>query len=566
MNSQTLPNQLLDLMGDWNPQLFRELKGRLKPRNIAIAIGISVVAQVLFLGWFWLQLPKADFPAEVNFSAYCFGAKTSDFYAFYHCNSPIQINWQAWWLSQFRTIGWLLPIAPVVIGSAFLANDIAQESQRGTLNFIRLSPQSSRTILFGKMLGVPSLIYLLILVAMPLHLISAIGAGVSPLFLVSYYLMTGLGCYLLHSVSLLVGLIMGAHSGSQLNKSTNTGIGVGAIALCLFQSYMWLNLLTTWARFNYLTDYNYSSNNYLIEWFHLPISDNTAIANVFGVVTMLVAIQGVWYALDRSFNLPNRPLISKRQSYICVTFFELFLLGFLVRSGDPAHLKMMGLMFLNALNLAVFFVLTVVLTPQRQPLLDWARYRHTNSNGRSLWQDLLWSENSPATVAIGVNGVIVSVILMPWVAFSEAAPIFIYGRAVPSTPELLLVLVSQVPAFLTFAAIYQSLVFWARNQKKQQFAFAMLVIQFFTPLVTLFLYGMSNRQPAISGLWVLAGYPVGATFADNFLDFSVLGAIATQIAVLSYFSLNLKKTLQKAGASEFQQLSESKLERQNSVL
>jgi len=28
----------LDRLGNWNPQLIRELKGRLKPRNLAIAL------------------------------------------------------------------------------------------------------------------------------------------------------------------------------------------------------------------------------------------------------------------------------------------------------------------------------------------------------------------------------------------------------------------------------------------------------------------------------------------------------------------------------------------------
>jgi hypothetical protein len=48
---------LLDRLGNWNPQLFREIKGRLKVRNVAIAVGTSLLGQlVLFL--FWLgQLP-----------------------------------------------------------------------------------------------------------------------------------------------------------------------------------------------------------------------------------------------------------------------------------------------------------------------------------------------------------------------------------------------------------------------------------------------------------------------------------------------------------------------------
>ncbi|MEQ9368937.1 MAG: hypothetical protein RIG63_07870 [Coleofasciculus chthonoplastes F3-SA18-01] len=45
-------NKGIDKLGDWNPQLLRELKGRLKGRNIAIALIISLVGQfLLFFSW-----------------------------------------------------------------------------------------------------------------------------------------------------------------------------------------------------------------------------------------------------------------------------------------------------------------------------------------------------------------------------------------------------------------------------------------------------------------------------------------------------------------------------------
>jgi hypothetical protein len=42
----------IDRIGEWNPQLLREVKGRLKGRNIAIALTISLVGQfLLFFSW-----------------------------------------------------------------------------------------------------------------------------------------------------------------------------------------------------------------------------------------------------------------------------------------------------------------------------------------------------------------------------------------------------------------------------------------------------------------------------------------------------------------------------------
>ncbi|MEO0489827.1 MAG: hypothetical protein AAFZ49_09760, partial [Cyanobacteria bacterium J06659_2] len=48
---------LMDRLGDRNPQLLRELKGRLRWRNILIAVGLSLLAQLLMLLTFMSQLP-----------------------------------------------------------------------------------------------------------------------------------------------------------------------------------------------------------------------------------------------------------------------------------------------------------------------------------------------------------------------------------------------------------------------------------------------------------------------------------------------------------------------------
>jgi hypothetical protein len=46
---QTLGAQGVDRLGDWNPQLLRELKGRLKRFPVLAAIGISLVVQGMLM-------------------------------------------------------------------------------------------------------------------------------------------------------------------------------------------------------------------------------------------------------------------------------------------------------------------------------------------------------------------------------------------------------------------------------------------------------------------------------------------------------------------------------------
>ena len=38
-------DQIIDQTGDWNPQIFRELKERLTPKNIGITTTISLLLQ-----------------------------------------------------------------------------------------------------------------------------------------------------------------------------------------------------------------------------------------------------------------------------------------------------------------------------------------------------------------------------------------------------------------------------------------------------------------------------------------------------------------------------------------
>ncbi len=115
----------IDRLSDWNPQLLRELKGRLKPRNLLLAGAISLLGQFLLLGGFL-------------------------------------IDRQAWWLDFFIILSFIGIFALIVAGTYMLISDIATEQRRDTLNFIRLSPESTRGILVGKMLGVPILLYFVV--------------------------------------------------------------------------------------------------------------------------------------------------------------------------------------------------------------------------------------------------------------------------------------------------------------------------------------------------------------------------------------------------------------------
>ncbi len=183
---------LVNQLGDLNPQVFRELKGRLKPRNVLITVAISLVGQLLLLMSLASQLPVVKDLKPVH-NRYCHGYAKE-----YH--NPLcvpdslgdfQINWQLWWQDVFIWLSMIGIFALLVVGTYLLLSDLSKEESRGTLNFLRLTPQSSQSILGGKLLGVPVLLYLAAVLALPLHLWSTVAGNISLIKIFCFYLVLG---------------------------------------------------------------------------------------------------------------------------------------------------------------------------------------------------------------------------------------------------------------------------------------------------------------------------------------------------------------------------------------
>jgi ABC-type transport system involved in multi-copper enzyme maturation permease subunit len=149
-------------LGDWNPQLLRELKGRLKLRNVLIVVAIALLGQVLLLMSLAAQLPVNRGRGDV-YSKYCTeGIPFGDYKCVLDNLGDFVINWPMWWLDVFVWLSMIGFFAVLAIGTYMLIGDLSREEHRGTLNFIRLSPQSTIEIFTGKLLGVPVLLYLLV--------------------------------------------------------------------------------------------------------------------------------------------------------------------------------------------------------------------------------------------------------------------------------------------------------------------------------------------------------------------------------------------------------------------
>lgn len=151
---------IIDRIGDWNPQLLWELKGRLKFFNVAIAFATSLILQLVV---FLYQLRESPGDRYSLTATYCNLRQVyeqqqnrlyqqSDQYIINEFNNFLsknfcpqnEINWQLWWRDHweyiFLSFTVIFGFTLLIAGTYLLINDLAKEETRGTLNFIRLNP------------------------------------------------------------------------------------------------------------------------------------------------------------------------------------------------------------------------------------------------------------------------------------------------------------------------------------------------------------------------------------------------------------------------------------------
>ncbi len=504
-------------LGEWNPQLVRELKGQLKRRNISLIVGSSLLSQFLI-----------------------FVACSNQICINYVGSACVQFEWYTHWEVAFRILNWLLPLLLLFCGAYLLIADLGKEEHRGTLNFIRLSPQSSQNILLGKMFGVPSLLYLGIVLALPLHAGSALVSGVSWIWLSGVYTLWGAGCCLCYSTAVLITLLNRSKGGVQAQAWAGS-------FLCGFFGLLFIGFI------------NFSLNWYQLghelgnwQWFLLPFGRQPGFAYIWMLITVSVGTYWIWQAANRLFRSPSNTLVSKLQSYWLVGSFQLWLLGFALPelnsvASTSSNLQFsIGCFFLFVLTPGGFVVLSAALSPNRQTLQDWARYRRKSSSSskgilnRSLMQDLIWGEKSPALVAIAINLLITAAIWVPWALLWSGKDL----QGTFKTPELLLGLLLTVNLILIYATIAEIMLFMKPSQRAL-WASGTLGAVFVLLVVS---QGVLKIEPLkIPFLWFFS--PLPAVALVNASATTIFLGVLAQLSVLGLLTLQLTRQLHKAGES-----------------
>uniref|UniRef100_A0ACD5H0T2 Uncharacterized protein n=1 Tax=Desertifilum tharense IPPAS B-1220 TaxID=1781255 RepID=A0ACD5H0T2_9CYAN len=181
-------------------------------------------------------------PEHTYTNPYCTGKSVYEYtsnpyyYCFRRATGEFVINWQSWSLGAFVLLAMVGVFAMIGLGTFLLISDLDREERRGTLNFIRLTPQSTFKLLLGKLLGVPSLLYLGALLAIPLHLWLGINANISVGSLFLYYAVFLVSCLFFFSLALTIGIATSWLGGFQPWLGAGYAIGFLYCTIWIVQS------------------------------------------------------------------------------------------------------------------------------------------------------------------------------------------------------------------------------------------------------------------------------------------------------------------------------------------
>ncbi|MBE9124058.1 hypothetical protein IQ269_25465 [Tychonema sp. LEGE 07199] len=543
---------ILDTIGNWNSQLFREIKGRLKIGKIAIVSFLSLSSQlVLFLFWS-AQLPVVSPVAEDNYpthNQFCAGLdgnpKGYQTQCIQDAAGNFIINWPSWWLQIFVYLSVFSAIVLLVAGTYMLVSDLDKEERRGTLNFIRLSPQSATAIFLGKILGVPILLYLAAILAVPLHLYSGLAAQIPLHHILSFDIAMVASCALFYSGAMLFGLTTSWLGGFQpwlasaavltfITTAFNVSSFGNAADLLTFLSPAAV-LKQVVSQVNPSSDSNLSwliKKITDVEWFNLQVGENLLACTALSLLICGVATYWMWQGWQRRFPNPTATVLSKKQSYLLVICYQSIILGFTLQSQITSSENIGCLLLMNFLLL---LALIAALTPERQALSDWARYRkQIVPSNQKLWRrypilDLIWSEKSPAQVAIAINFFISTVIVVP--EFLSESETFFW-------------IIFLVNLFLIYATITQLFLFTKIRNKEVWAACTIGGAIFLLPMILSMLSLTPEKAPLI---WVFS--VVGGSILESASALTIFLSMLSQWTVLVLLNLQLKRQLRIAGES-----------------
>lgn len=551
---------LLDQIGNGHPQLFREIKGRWKIGNMAIASAFSLGPQLLLFMFYRAQLPAAlrnTEGTEPISNTFCVLKMTTETKPGTKCLTDtlgnLVIDWPKWWVEIFIWLSIFSVLVLLVAGTYMLVSDLDKEERRGTLNFIRLSPQSAKTIFMGKILGVPILLYLAAILAIPLHLYSGLAAQIPLNEILGFYMAIAASCALFYSTAMLFGLTTSWLGGFQPWLASGIALfvfGISTIKLTVSAGDLGTFVssigILRYLIFGIIDRYEFNSLGVDIDklqWFYLPIGKSIVSGMILSMSICGIGTYWMWQGWLRRFPNPTTTVFSKRQSYFAVICCQPIILGFTLQSHAADYNKDFPLL---ALNLVMFLIVIASLTSDRQSLYDWARYRQQIvPSGQKLWRrypllDLVWSEKSPAIIAIAINLLSSSLMII-------GALILTPDTKQGFDKNLFWGVIIGMNLILIYAAITQLFLF-LKTRNQEIWAVGTIGGAILLPPVILSMLLLTSEKAPV--FWLSTTFPIFWT-SWHYIESgtTILFSILSQWTVLALLNLKLRSQLKLAGES-----------------
>jgi len=447
-----------------------------------------------------------------------------------------------------------------------LVADIVKEQEKGTLNFIRLSPQSASSILIGKILGVPALLYIAVFLMLPLHLISGLCARIPLSLIAGFDLVILASCAFCFSLTLFGSLINVVLSG--FNPWLVSGI-VGFLLFLttqsLFKPYLeldnpfgWFFIFNPALVLAYLIDSTHLSSSQIdfisvgrleqLMFYGQALWSKATTGISFILFNLGIWTYWCWSILQRRFHNPAKTLISKTQSYWLTGWLAVFALGFALQGNSPSRNEfgfpsdLGGSFFCLQLYFYIWGIaLIAALSPHRQTLHDWARYRHqVSKDGNILWKELIFADNSPSIIAIAINLAIAVLYITP--------AILIFLRQ--GEQQIILWGFVLSAGSILFCSLIAQLILTTKTRKRSIWTMITVASIIIVPPVSLGFMGIDPSD--VPQAWL---FTITSTFAVDSAPLSaLLFTIVGQSLAISLTGWQLTRTLKQAGSSKTQVL------------
>ncbi|NEP37747.1 MAG: ABC transporter permease, partial [Moorea sp. SIO3B2] len=291
-----------------------------------------------------------------------------------------------------------------------------------------------------------------------------------------------------------------------------------------------------------------------LRWFGIHIG--ASFWTMAGFIVLNYGVGTYWFGqgLNRCFHNPKATLINKQQSYWLTASFQAVILGFAL---NPQYKNWRGYthgleensQMLLVFNVVLFLALIAALSPHRQTLQDWARYRHQDRTFRKkggVIADLIWGDKSPAVVAVAINCAIASAMLLTWILLWPANE-----YKIPALFALLL----NSSLIMIYATVAQ-LMLLMKTQKRAAGAVIAVGGLILLPPILFWIGSMTLYEtPAI---WLFSVFHWGIL---PYANGSVFLAIIAQSLALTLFNVQLGRQLRQAGESTTKALLSGKTEK-----